>query len=314
MSHHKKDGHGGFTLVELLVVIAIIGILIALLLPAVQAAREAARRMRCANNFKQTLLGLHNYHTTYQRFPAGATWNWGEGYYAWSWSARILPHLEQGVLSIDFNTAYHVQGGYEAGAHSLGVYNCPSDPHAGGWTELCSGFKQGGSAVEDFRVTSISGVADSERWNRGDQYGINRDGMLYGNEEVRLSDVSDGTGSTLFVGEITGARGSHPTEGPGWFQHTWFTYNCQATGLGINGPTTVPGGRDDSPTGDPIDGDGGNRHDEMYTELGFSSWHPGGAHFGLVDGSVQFLLEDIDREVLHDLTTKAGGEVVEHGF
>ena len=306
----------GFTLVELLVVITIIGILIALLLPAVQAAREAARRMQCANNFKQVGLALHNYHAAHRSFPPGVTWDWAQGYYGWAWSAMLLSYMEQKSVhdSIDFSTAYWLPGGCEAGAHQIPAYNCPSDPHAGAWVDMCSGFYQGSKEVEDFRATNIAGVADSVSWNRGDDHGELKDGMFFGRAAIKIRDVTDGTSNTLMTGEVTGARGFWAPGVPAWFQSIWLTYNCQDTGLGINGPWTVPGGRDDSAGGDPIDGDNGNRHDEMYGELGFSSRHPGGCHFGMVDGSVQFLSENIDAELLRRLTTRDGKEVVDIAF
>ncbi len=315
----KSRKTSGFTLVELLVVIAIIGILIALLLPAVQAAREAARRMQCSGNFKQVSLALHNYHTTHRSFPPGTTWNWGLKYYGWSWSAFILPYLEETALdnAIDFESAYWLAGGRESGGYSLPIYNCPSDPRAGGWTEWASGYYLGKKDVEDYRSTNITGVADSHIWERNDPYGENRNGMLFANKAIGISEVSDGTSGTLFVGEVTGARGRHPTQGEAWFQHTWFTYNCHGLKDGINGHNTLPGGRNDSPTGNPIDGAGypsGNRHAEMFAELGFSSWHPGGCHFSMVDGSTHFFTTEMDLTVLQALATRAGGETVDAEF
>ncbi|MEA1950199.1 MAG: DUF1559 domain-containing protein [Planctomycetota bacterium] len=313
----KRKSPAAFTLVELLVVIAIIGILIALLLPAVQAAREAARRIQCAGNFKQVGLGMHNYHATHQCFPAGTVWDWNKWRFGWSWSVSILPHLEAGVLSesIDFTADYYTEGGREPGAYPLAIYNCPSDPKAGSWVEWASGFHQGATDVEDYRATNITGVADSVLWERNATHGEDNDGMLFGNKQIRVSEVTDGTSTTLMIGEVTGARGRHPTQGDGWYQHIWFTYNCHDLKYGINGPATAPGGRND--VSDPIDGAGypnNARHVEFFNDLGFSSWHPGGCHFGMVDGSAHFITNDIDLTVLQQLATRAGGETVDESM
>ena len=137
--------------------------------------------------------------------------------------------------------------------------------------------------------------------------------MFFANSAVRVGDVSDGTSHTLCVGEITGARGSSGGV-PAFFQHFIMTQNIQNTHDGINSWRTVPGGRDDSPTGDPIDGDGGNRHYELFEEIGFSSFHPGGCNFLMVDGSVHFLAETIAQPTLTALTTRAGMEPVGTGL
>ena len=132
--------------------------------------------------------------------------------------------------------------------------------------------------------------------------------MFFNVTRIAFGHVRDGASNTLFVGEVTGANGSHPSQGPAYFGYYWATLGVQDVAQGINGPGSVPGGRDE--TVDPVDGDGGNRHDEFFDEVGFSSFHPGGAVFLLVDSSVRFVNEDISQSVLEGLATRAGGETV----
>jgi len=305
----------------LLVVIAVIAILVALLLPAVQAAREASRRARCASHFKQIGLALHNYQGAIGVFPPGMTNEPGvkNGH---AWSVFILPYMENSALyeSIDFNVAYWRPGSREAGTTAIPEYGCPSNPHEGAWVEGSSLFQQGATAVEDYRATCATGVADSQQWwgifhpSGGINIPTTRgDGMLYANSATDFADVLDGTSETFFVGEMTGANGRHPSQGPAYFQQHWLSWNMKDTAGGINGPGTVPGGREDGPGGDPIDGDGNGtrRIQELFDEVGFSSFHPGGCHFLKVDGSVDFLSEDISADVIRSLTTRAGGETVD---
>ncbi|MEA1951960.1 MAG: DUF1559 domain-containing protein, partial [Planctomycetota bacterium] len=262
--------HGGFTLVELLVVIAIIGILIALLLPAVQAAREAARRIQCAGNFKQVGVAMHNYYSTHGRFPPGLIMGttgtptvcgspkMSKYYAGFSWSAYILPYLEQEDIFdlIDFEQDNGVYGfSYfepynplrpdketrRAGQTHIATYLCPSDPQNGELVSCCSWDVP--NTMEDLRQTNMCGVADSVEYGcTPGSYWVKQfylaDGMLAEREGCCIRDISDGTSHTLMVGEVTGSGpGSHIAK-------FWTSWNIADVGNGINGPFTMPGGSD----------------------------------------------------------------------
>jgi prepilin-type N-terminal cleavage/methylation domain-containing protein/prepilin-type processing-associated H-X9-DG protein len=313
-SHPKS----AFTLVELLVVITIIGILIALLLPAVQAAREAARRMQCANNFRQVGLAMHNYHSAIGTFPPGQlahgydSCNPGVASAGAGWGTHILPYLEQQAVydQFDFrksftNTTANASGksNFQVAATYIGAYLCPSDPQGG---ELCafSGVGTNGSDPnEDFRQTNMAGVADPASWSC-DSNGWwptaypKVGGVMGEGQGARIADIYDGTSCTLMVSEVTGGgRGSFGGA-------TWGWSDALDTADGINSPlNSLPGGL--SPT--------------LFnpSTVGPSSYHPGGCNFLMADGSVQFLSENISSgerpagqtpSVLHALTTRNGGE------
>ena len=205
----SRSERPGFTLVELLVVIAIIGILVALLLPAVQAAREAARRMQCGNNMKQIGLALHNYHDTYKTFPPEAIWTMrpGRATAQWpagpcvageqrnfTWISLILPFIEQGPLhdKIDFKIPalnQNIPGVGPLQGVVLPAFLCPSDtpfanpPHGFGYTSYAgnAGWDQHRRLFGDERIAGYFPLIDA----------------------VKLSDVKDGTSNTIMVGEVT---------------------------------------------------------------------------------------------------------------
>ena len=302
----------GFTLVELLVVIAIIGILIALLLPAVQAAREAARRSQCSNHFRQVGVAMHNYHSAHATFPTGLyLWyandcadpgkgpHTGKRYYGWGWATFILPYIEQNDLydQFDFSLdSYASNPSFRAGAEFIPTYLCPSDAQGKELVSCCGSIRNGATDLEDLAKTNMAGVADSIDWSCDGQIpDPNADGVLYQRSRVKASQIADGTSNTLMVGEMIG---SGPNTNGGYF---WTTWDVLHTVNGINYPVRLlQAGFAFSPW--------------SLADNGFASYHPGGCHFTLADGSVQFLTETIDQQTLAALTTRAGQEVVEKQF
>lgn len=289
-----------FTLVELLVVITIIGILIALLLPAVQAAREAARRMQCANNFKQVGLAMHGYHEAVGGFPSGLLMRQAAPtFYGWGWGTFLLPYLEMNGIYAQFDgfrePEYDSPKSFKAGAIFVPAYLCPSDPQDRELVSCCSGVHNGATENEDLAKTNMAGVADSRDWSDG--YGFPRqdgDGVLFESSRVNVSDITDGTSNTLMIGEVIGL-------GPGTYLGLpWITWDVMDTHNGINLPVRV---RPASPW--------------SVTDNGFASYHPGGCNFTMADGSVHFISENISSglhtppnppSVLQALTTRKGGE------
>ena len=202
----------GFTLIELLVVIAIIAVLIALLLPAVQQAREAARRTQCRNNLKQFGLAIHNYHDNFNLVPPGwigVTGNQPDvsGINGWSWASRLLPQLDQSALynQINFNLQVGNASNATARATTVNVFECPSDLVVKKWTIPAAGTT---NPLADVAGASYAGVfgKDEVDFCNGLAAGVpcTSNGMFFLNSNVRFADVTDGLSTTLLVGERVG--------------------------------------------------------------------------------------------------------------
>lgn len=258
-----------FTLVELLVVIAIIGILVALLLPAVQAAREAARRASCQNNLRQIGIGLHNYHDTLSSFPIGAlemrylrnpdgSLRYPDGVQI-AWSALLLPFVEQEPLHemIDFGKGYDSPENAEAAAQVVPVYICPSVPRSSRHVRERAVIDYGGIYGE--RITGRNSPPKGT--------------MLY-TRAVTIADIQDGTSHTLIVSEDSAWRDGQWINGLNLFDQAF-----------------------------PI-----NRAPAFENDI--RSEHPGGALGVFSDGSVRFLSESMDLDVLAAICTRAGNEMV----
>ncbi len=301
----------GFTLVELLVVIAIIGILIALLLPAVQAAREAARRSQCSNNLKQIGLALHNYHSSNQRFPAGTSTGIPEQCEGGDCRGNpmyvpIMPYLE--LTNLEKQYDYKLIRGWllwpsvSGGAHksAVAVYQCPSMAK---WQD-----------VENRR--DYFGVCGGKTPGGNCRFGDNfDDGLFTINLWVRIGDIRDGSSHTLAVGESI-----HPAKwgmGDGYGDENVGGPVAWYYGADCGKPCTVTDtwsmGRALRPTKYPINSDLRPMPDDVNNEYPFGSMHPGGAQFVYGDGHVDFVAETIDMDVYQALSTRDGGETLSDG-
>lgn len=299
-----------FTLVELLVVIAIIGILIALLLPAVQAAREAARRSQCSNNLKNLALGMQLYESSHKVFP------WGFDDHEALWHTMILPFIEQKAL---YDTLYFIEGGngnWDSGSANtnacqavIPLFRCPDLPLPPRDNQgiplrvpvsyrVCAGSNIYSDDVSTYPPGTPAGAKALEE--------VPLNGMFWGCSKVKVSEVRDGTSNTILIAESYTdtyskddqqmdywAMGSPQSGGwvPGGVGGTEYT-----EGLGSTGPKM-------NSRFDP------NAHG-ITMEMSFGSYHIGGAQFAFADGSVKFIMQTIDLNLYRSLGSRAGGETI----
>lgn len=323
-----------FTLIELLVVIAIIAILIALLLPAVQQAREAARRTQCKNNLKQILLSLHNYHDVHMTFSQGQTPRNPVGHCCGgNWRVQVLPYLDQAPVynNIDFSGNYSFGGtsaghyaAYRGGAEvfaglTIPAFACPSSPLDRNDTSVINNPQRG----QTHHYVGISGsLGVARETDRATDYGgiVRGNGMLGVNRHSGMRDVTDGTSNTIMVAEQSGdvnvggtirnlssnyyggwsgqagAVASDKAGRPHWGAGTTCLRYPINHGLGVANPITTASipGADNTWDFNTI----------------INSYHTGGIQVGLGDGSIRFISENLDFRTLQRLCSMNDGETI----
>ena len=320
----------GFTLVELLVVIAIIGVLVALLLPAVQAAREAARRMSCSNNLKQFGLALQNFHDTYGAFPVGMT---DDDTNNIGWGTYVQPFMEGNNVFTAMSNNVTTAGAkmvMTAGTHpnvdtapwnTLQVNNSVHDAYTKTSVPgfLCPSNALGkvdnngygashyvGNAGTTTHMTVDYGCA---KWKGNTQTGV----LTFDNDNtntwtVTMAAVLDGTSNTIMVGEVGKSKNVYPGKNGNANFPLWAGGNndggCESNFMGSHlrmADATYFINRISLPLGN---GGGG---DKDQSDLCFGSFHPGGAQFVFVDGSVHYIQQNIDSVQLYRLAHRMDG-------
>jgi len=292
-----------FTLVELLVVIAIIGILVALLLPAIQAAREAARRTECNNKIKQIGLALQNYHDTYKILPPGGLANVNTTTAIGNclgWTVLVLPFLEMQALHDQVNFRANTGNGYDAAASVIETvmvtaYICPSSVRA-------KQFENGSATIYTTHYYGIMGPKGTNAatggtygWDNSQtgHGGFATGGVLLRRDSMGFRDVLDGTSNTFIVGESSFSRTLDGLDN--WSYRKWIR-GCNTNTAGV--------------TKNILDGINVTRYNgsNNFNDVSFGSEHPGGCLFVRCDASVTFVSQNVDLAVYKATASRDGGE------
>jgi prepilin-type N-terminal cleavage/methylation domain-containing protein len=327
-AHRRPRGRAGFTLIELLVVIAIIGVLVALLLPAVQVARESGRRAQCSSNIKQIGIALHTFHDANRRYPsafvsttAPGNVNWrtlttttpSHFEPGWSFFAFILPHAEQRVLHDQLDLSLPIMDARNDTARTQAAlvpsYVCPSDTSPRlidvldfGETSSADTLSGTGTVLTRAPVSSYAGLLGTNDHEENGRF----NGVFFRNSAVRVEDITDGTSQTICLGERMSRMaeatwlGSIPrsdvVHADGWWQRLGYShrsknYRPSNVHTTCHIRTSKPNQRTNSPSG-------------------FLSPHTNGCNFLNVDGSVRLIADTVDLTAFRSLATRAGGELV----
>lgn len=271
-----------FTLVELLVVIAVIGVLMALLLPAIQAAREAARANTCRNNLRQIGIGLHSHHDSHGSLPAGwiSAGSDGDDPPGWGWIPNLLHHMEEKNVAeklLRMDLPITDPANLAVIKTVLPIFRCPSDRDP---DTFMLGAEGGGPAIAELGKANYVGMFGTKEIEDDPNDG---DGVFYRNSRVRFKEITDGLSKTIMVGERYSLHGGSTWSG---VIDDGEEAMVRVVGVADHVPNQPTGHLDD-----------------------FGSYHSGGAYFLLGDGSVDMISESIAIEVYQGMSTRRGAEV-----
>ncbi|MBA3481831.1 MAG: DUF1559 domain-containing protein [Pirellulales bacterium] len=317
----------GFTLVELLVVIAIIGVLVALLLPAVQSARESARRNTCLNNVKQIGVALQNYYSAHNAFPPGAD-SLPNGDTGHAWSGYILPYLEQGNLPLDYK-----QSGYTISPQTgplkmtdahlsalttpVAVYRCPSSLHPP--TLNYNGYPQPGMTSPNFDlinglgILEYMGISGSSNLSGVGVSTVCTSGILYNNSRISMKDITDGSSNTMIVGEyshLTQLQKFSTTEGLGDSDGSWDLGIWPNGHYATKGVAYLPMTPVFWPSPNTYEPGASAAIIANVNQGALKSGHPSGIHIAMADGSGRFMSPDVDLVTWKNMADRADDSII----